>query len=93
MRGIRFFQFFALVFCIMFLVSGCGTSKVAKQKTTIIEVQRSVVVEKTGEDNRPDWTFEKTFFEDDQGFHFSGGYMGGADETGQKFYLKYAIIV
>jgi len=79
MGGIRFSKFFILTFFIIFLPLGCETSRVAKQKTTIIEMQRPVVVEKTGEDKRPDWTTEKPFFEDDEGLHFTGGCMGGAD--------------
>ena len=70
-----------LIICafLAFFPIGCGTSKVAEQKAAIIEVQRPVVVEKTGEDKRPDWTTKKSFFEDDQGFHFTGGYMEGID--------------
>jgi hypothetical protein len=64
---------------IFLITTGCGTSKVAMQNAAIIELHRPVVVEKTGMDKRPDWTSEKPFLEDDQGFHFTGGYMGGAD--------------
>jgi len=70
---------YAMVLMTFSLMLGCGTSKVAKQKAAIIEFQKPVVVEKTGKDKRPDWTSEKPFFEADQGFHVTGGYMGGVD--------------
>ena len=55
------------IFCIVILFTsvlliGCGISKVVEQKATIIEMQRPVIVEKTGEDKRPDWTTDKPFF-------------------------------
>lgn len=68
-----------LVLFIPFLLFGCGASKVAMKKEAIIEIHKPVVVEKTGQDKRPDWTSEKPFLEDDKGLHFTGGYMGGAD--------------
>lgn len=74
-----FCRFFMHVILIGFLMAGCGTSKVAKQKSTTIELRKPVIVEKTGKDKRPEWTSEKPFFENDQGFHVTGGYMGGTD--------------
>jgi len=65
--------------CLGLLLSGCGGSKVAKQKEAFIEAQKPVVVTKMGQEKRPDWTSEKPYFEDDVGFHFTGGIMGGAD--------------
>jgi len=79
MRDIRSFKFYVPVFFIVFFLAGCGTSKVAKQNEAIIEMQRPIVVESTGKDKRPDWTSQETFIENDQGFHFTGGYMGGVD--------------
>jgi hypothetical protein len=38
-----------------------------------------VVVEKSGRDKRPEWASEKPFAEDENGFLFTGGFMGGAD--------------
>ena len=65
--------------CLGLMLSGCGGSKVAKQKEAFIEAQKPVVVQKMGQEKRPDWTWEKPYFEDDVGFHFTGGIMGGAD--------------
>lgn len=79
MSTIRFSKFFIPVFFIALSLIGCGASKVAKQQAAFIELQKPVVVERTGKDKRPDWTSEKPFSEDDNGFHFTGGYMGGGD--------------
>jgi hypothetical protein len=65
--------------CLGLLLSGCGGSKAAKQKEAFIEAQKPVVVTKMGQEKRPDWTSEKPYVEDDVGFHFTGGIMGGAD--------------
>ena len=65
--------------CIASILIGCGASKAARKNVSFIEVHKPVIVEKTGKDNRPDWTSEKPFFENEDGLHFSGGYMGGAD--------------
>lgn len=74
-------QYFRLMIwlCLAFIPFGCASGKAQKQKETLIEEFRPAVVEKTGKDKRPDWTSEKPFSEDDQGFHFTGGYMGGVD--------------
>jgi len=60
-------------------IAACGTSKVAKQKASLIEVRKPVVVEKTSHEKRPGWTSERHFFEDDDGLHYTGGFVGGAD--------------
>jgi len=65
--------------CLGCLLLGCGASKVAKQKEAFIEAQKPVVVQKMGQEKRPDWTSEKPYFEDGAGFHFTAGFMGGAD--------------
>ena len=46
----------ALVLVVVFLPFGCASSKMAKQKEALIEVHKPVIVEKTGQDNRPEWT-------------------------------------
>jgi len=69
----------ALAYCLGLLLIGCSGSKVAKQKEAFIEAQKPVVVQKMGQEKRPDWTSEKPYFEDDVGFHFTAGFMGGAD--------------
>lgn len=75
----RIFKKFFLLFLIVSLLVGCGASKVSIQKVATIELHKPVVVEKTGKDKRPEWTSEQTFFENDNGFFFTGGYMGGVD--------------
>ena len=79
MEKIKNYRICALAFCISIMIFGCGTSKIAKQKAATIELHKPVIVEKTGKDKRPDWTSEKPFIENDQGFHVTGGYMGGID--------------
>jgi hypothetical protein len=44
--------------------------KAAKQKEAFIEAQKPVVVQKMGEEKRPDWTWEKPYFEDCSGYLF-----------------------
>ena len=68
-----------LAYCLGVLFLGCSASKVAKQKEAFIEAQKPVVVQRMGQEKRPDWTSEKPYFEDDVGFHFTAGFMGGAD--------------
>ena len=58
---------------------GCGGSKLSKNYKEIAEIHKPIVLEDTEGSKRPDWTNSTTFSEDDQGFHFSGGVIGGAD--------------
>ena len=81
MQRIRFSKFFMVILFIIFLPLGCGAGKIAKNKADIIEAHRPVIVEKTGQDKRPEWTSERPSFEDEEGLYFSGGIMGGADYT------------
>ena len=68
-----------LVSCILFLSFGCGAGSVGKETATLIEVQRPVLVKKTGQDNRPEWTTKQTFIEENGALIYTGGIMGGAD--------------
>ena len=61
------------------IASGCGGSKIKKQTWKLAELQKPVILEKTGSAKRSKWTNNPAFFEDDNGFHFIGGIMGGAD--------------
>jgi len=61
------------------LIFGCGGNKVVKQNQAMADLYKPVVHEKTGTTQRPVWTNQTTFYEDDVGFHFSGGVMGGSD--------------
>jgi len=65
--------------CIGLLPFGCGAGNISKKKASLIEVHKPVVIEKTGQNKRPNWTSERPSFEDNNGIHFTGGYMGGAD--------------
>ena len=71
--------FVLLVLYIAFLPFGCASSKMAKQKEAIIEVHKPVIVEKTGQDNRPEWTTKETYIEKDGDLIYTGGIIGGAD--------------
>jgi hypothetical protein len=58
---------------------GCGGNKVLKQNQAMAEQTRPVVYEKTGTTQRPEWTNQLSYSEDDRSYHFTGGVMGGAD--------------
>ncbi len=58
---------------------GCGGGKAVKQNQAMAELTRPVVMEKTGATDRPEWTSRTTFYENDEGLHFTGGVMGGSD--------------
>lgn len=60
-------------------ISGCGGNKQVKQNQVMAEISKPVIMEKTGTTQRPQWTTQITFYEDEQGFHFTGGVMGGSD--------------
>lgn len=72
-----------IVGCLMipFLIVavGCGGNKVVKHNQAMAEQTRPVVYEKTGTTQRPEWTNQLSYSEDDRGYHFTGGVMGGAD--------------
>ena len=68
-----------LVLGVIFLPFGCASSKMAKEKEAIIEVHKPVIVEKTGQDNRPEWTTKETYIEKDGDLIYTGGIFGGAD--------------
>lgn len=65
------------IFAMVFV--GCGGSKVVRQNHAMAELNRPVVVEKSGATQRPEWTNQTTFYEDSQGLHFTGGVIGGSD--------------
>ncbi len=60
-------------------ILGCGGSKVVKQNQAMAEAYKPVVYEKTGTTQRPEWTNQLSYSEDDRGYHFTGGVMGGSD--------------
>ena len=66
---------------ILFVMCGCGGSKALKETRNLAQNYEAYVMTRTGENNRPDWTSEKVFIEDDAGLRFTGGYIGGADYT------------
>ena len=78
MKKISIVTLCVLGYCLVLLLLGC-TSKAAKQNEAFIEAQKPVIVQKMGQEKRPDWTSEKPYIEDEVGFHFAGGFMGGAD--------------
>ncbi len=69
----------ALVLATIFLPFGCASSRMAKQKEALVEVHKPVIVEKTGQDNRPEWTTKETYIEKDGDLIYTGGVIGGAD--------------
>ena len=76
------FEGYATVWCVvpfLFLVVGCGGNKIVKQNQAVMEAQRPVIYEKTGTTQRPEWTNRLSYSEDDRGYQFSGGVMGGVD--------------
>jgi hypothetical protein len=77
----KFFTRISGVVVSLLLVCGCGGNKALKETRKLAQNYESYVMTRTGEDNRPDWTSEKVFIEDDDGLRFTGGYIGGADYT------------
>ncbi|MFC1886891.1 hypothetical protein ACFLZM_07530 [Thermodesulfobacteriota bacterium] len=68
------------IFVGFFLIAtGCGGAKISKHTRQLAELQKPVIIEKTGSSKRPGWTSNPAFFKDDSGFHFTGGFMRGAD--------------
>jgi hypothetical protein len=76
---IKFFSCVTVPF--LALIFGCGGNKVVKQNQAMAEPNKPVVYEKTATATaqRPAWTNQTTFYEDDVGIHFSGSVMGGSD--------------
>ena len=68
-----------IYFTAITILSGCGGNKVVKQNQAIAKLTKPIVLEKTGNTGRPNWTNNLTFFKDDQGLHFTAGVMNGAD--------------
>lgn len=50
-----------------------------QQEESLLKIQKPLVVEKTGDDDRPEWISESPFFEDNNRLHFIGCMMGGVD--------------
>lgn len=73
------FRVWGILICMGFLLFGCGAIKVAQQKENLIEVHKPVIVEKTNQDNRPEWTTKQTFIKKHGNFIYTGGIIGGAD--------------
>ena len=71
---------FVAVFIVALLLSiGCSAGKAVKEKSAMAELHIPLVIEKSGEDQRPEWTSQRPYSEDETTLFFSGGYMGGAD--------------
>ena len=58
---------------------GCSSNGAIKNKAVLMEVQRPLIMAKTGEDDRPEWTTQMAFVENDGRLIYTGGVMGGAD--------------
>ena len=67
------YRFCVLVFCIIF----AGCSQMENERRA--ELVKPIILEKTGETDRPEWTSKTTSFESEEGLHFCGGWMGGGD--------------
>ncbi|EFK08792.1 conserved domain protein [delta proteobacterium NaphS2] len=80
MKRAKLYTLDLLVICIVFLPYVCCAGIAPKQTALTVENhRRPVVVEKTGQDGRPNWTTKQTFCEQDGAFVYTGGVMGGAD--------------
>lgn len=78
-RAVRILIACCLMVSFVMVFVGCGGGKVVRQNQVMAELNRPVVVEKSGATQRPEWANQTTFYEDSQGFHFTGGVMGGSD--------------
>jgi len=45
-----------MIICISLLPVGCGAGEAVRRNPGTIKIQRPVITEKTGQDNRPVWT-------------------------------------
>ena len=68
-----------LIVPFLIAASGCGAGKAVKQNQEMADLNKLVVMEKTGGPQRPEWTNKTNFYEDESGIHFTGGVMGGSD--------------
>jgi hypothetical protein len=68
-----------LIVPLLVVALGCGAGKAVKQNQEMADLNKPVLVEKTGAAKRPEWTNQTNFYEDESGIHFSGGVMGGSD--------------
>jgi len=62
-----------------FIMLGCGGNKIVRQNEAMAEAYKQVINEKKNTNQRPEWTNQLSYSEDDRGYHFTGGVMGGAD--------------
>jgi hypothetical protein len=69
----------SLIVPFLVVALGCGGNKVVKQNQEMADLNKPVLVEKTGGPQRPEWTNKTNFYEDESGIHFTGGVMGGSD--------------
>ena len=68
-----------VVFFLLAIIGCGGGNKVVKQNLVMAESYKPVVYEKSGSTQRPEWTNQVTFYENAQGFQFTGGVMSGSD--------------
>lgn len=74
----QLFSLLLLVSYVVFLPPECGASDIETKNALYVETSHSVHGQNTSQGQRPAWTLERPFFEDKNGLHFIGSYMGGA---------------
>lgn len=68
-----------LAICCSIMLAACGPSKHIKMVEDTAQMQKPILLTKTGSDKRPGWCTKGTYWEKDGNMYYSGGYMGGTD--------------
>jgi hypothetical protein len=79
MKRTQFETSCVVISCFVFFLSACSAGRFFDQNRALANMEAPVVLEKTGQDGRPEWISEKPYFEDVNGYQFTGGIVGGTD--------------
>ena len=71
-------RFVLMVFSVAFFPLVCEANDIETKNALYVETGLSFRAQNASQGQRPAWTLERPFFEDKNGLHFIGSYMGGA---------------
>ena len=81
MKKTKNFNILILLLYLSIWLMGCSTNGAVENKAVLLEIQRPLIMSKTGEDDRPAWTTQMAFIENDGKLIYTGSVIGGADYT------------